>query len=622
MHMGAIMKKIALLSDGWRRKDIYDRIIGAVEYIRDSEEEISIYQYNSFGNWGRDVKYNDGEYNIFTLPRFEDFDGVILECNSTQDRQVVEYLAELLKQYDGPVVSLNHDVSDFYYSGVDNKRAITELVQHLYEEHGCRTFAFAGGLIGNYENEQRRQAFMEAMEKFGIDPATCYDESRDWGFQTGSYHFERIRRRGAIPDAIVCANDNIAIGVCNEAEKYGLSAPKDFLVTGFDNLDKAFFFKPQLTTVQQDFSKIGETAMDIFSKHWSGKRPKRVHLIAAECIMTESCGCKNNGRADYRSFIKSQLIQEEIAGEMGESRVAFEGRMAEAENCQEILNLAAEYYCQMDCDGFYIVVDELLLKPEKDDNFCEQGYRQDRLVVGAAIENGEYLHFESVDALMAYLQETGAHSHYMFTPIHFSNQAVGYSILKNGRFMNSNPFFYDIHCSFVQQLEVKYRSHVMQTAKERLEEMYNRDTLTGLYNRIAYTELLIPRFEAYDRNGVSCALAFFDVDYFKNINDTLGHKYGDELLKKIAGILDANKPEDGIAYRFGGDEFVVFFPQATSQKVESYNARMLEAFSKEQISVSVGIIVTDPKSGYTIEEYMVSADKKMYEVKSARKNKK
>lgn len=94
---------------------------------------------------------------------------------------------------------------------------------------------------------------------------------------------------------------------------------------------------------------------------------------------------------------------------------------------------------------------------------------------------------------------------------------------------------------------------------EELKNIYNRDALTGLYNRVAYTEMVMPRFKNLTENGTSCSMIFFDVDGFKQINDTKGHKYGDEVLKEIADTLEREKPVEGFVYRFGGDEFVLFY---------------------------------------------------------------
>jgi diguanylate cyclase (GGDEF)-like protein len=116
-------------------------------------------------------------------------------------------------------------------------------------------------------------------------------------------------------------------------------------------------------------------------------------------------------------------------------------------------------------------------------------------------------------------------------------------------------------------------------------------------------------------------MVFYDVDFFKEINDTYGHDYGDEVLKKIARTLEENKPKNSLVYRFGGDEFVVFIEDATMEKCKDFVRRVDEALAPEHVLLSNGIILTDVNSSQKLDEYLVKADKKMYEVKTAKKRK-
>lgn len=295
------MKKVVLISDGWKRLITYAWVVGIMEAINESDEEIGVFQYNCYGNWSYDEKHNQGEYNIYSLPDLTEYDGIILDCNNIVDEIQKEKLIERIRTANVPVVSLTCAIDGFYYAGIDNKAPIKELMEHLYEKHGCRSFLFAGGPKDNYENRRRVEAFQESLEKFGLpleDDMVMYG---DYDYATGErYMVDMMEKRGKshLPDAVVCANDNIAAGICHKAEKFGLRVPDDFLVTGFDNLDKAAFFRPQITTVAHDRALISKTAMQILFDVWEGKTVSQFRFVPAECIMAESCGCSNNGRVD------------------------------------------------------------------------------------------------------------------------------------------------------------------------------------------------------------------------------------------------------------------------------------------------------------------------------------
>jgi len=161
----------------------------------------------------------------------------------------------------------------------------------------------------------------------------------------------------------------------------------------------------------------------------------------------------------------------------------------------------------------------------------------------------------------------------------------------------------------------------LEKINQRLEEVYNRDRMTGLYNRMAYTEMIGPAFGKYREDQVPCCLAFFDVNFFKEINDSMGHEFGDTLLKRMAKILLDMQPEGGYSYRFGGDEFVVFFPYATQEKAEEYKKAVLSEAERSGISVSVGVVVTNPEEDATLDDYLAKADVLMYDMKRAEKAK-
>ena len=136
------MKKVALFSDGWKRLITYAWVDGMMKFISKSDEEICLYQYNCHGNWSRDEKHNHGEYNIYTLPDLSRFDGIIMDCTNISDRHYFDWLVDMIRKNNKPTVSIGSDIEGFYYAGIDNKKPIADLMDHLYHEHHCRKYIF------------------------------------------------------------------------------------------------------------------------------------------------------------------------------------------------------------------------------------------------------------------------------------------------------------------------------------------------------------------------------------------------------------------------------------------------------------------------------------------------
>lgn len=154
----------------------------------------------------------------------------------------------------------------------------------------------------------------------------------------------------------------------------------------------------------------------------------------------------------------------------------------------------------------------------------------------------------------------------------------------------------------------------------------SRDHLTGLYNRRLFVELAHSHLLGSKRQGRFAAVCFIDLDRFKAINDTLGHKVGDNLLQEVARRLTDNLRESDIISRFGGDEFVVMLTAVKQQEDVEHKAQhlvnVLAAPYPELeaaglgTSPSIGVAIS-PRDGLDIETLIKHADMAMYRAKHA-----
>ncbi len=620
------MKKVALFSDGWKRLITYAWVDGMMKFISKSTEEICLYQYNCHGNWSRDEKHNHGEYNIYTLPDLSEFDGIIMDCTNISDRNYFEWVVEMIRRSNKPIVSIGSDIEGFYYAGIDNKKPVADLMDHLYHKHHCRRYLFAGGPKENYENSLRVLSYNESIDRLGLSREENPVWYGDYDFSTGVKYFEKYingfkDRMIEFPDVFVCANDNIAAGLCYKAQQCGYQVPRDFKITGFDNLDKALYFEPQITTVGHMRENIGNKTMEILADVWAGKEVARNHFMPSKCIFSESCGCPNSGLLDYRSYARNQVIAGVDKLDKEELLIKLESDIVKCATYDEVFQKIARYFMSLACDGFAIVVDKRLYEGADESVFVTDGYDRNNLVVAYATEGRNALHIRELSELQAHYEKTGARSAYMFTPIHFREKAVGYSILKNGRFLYDNPYFYDVHSTITKTMENLYKKLQLEVANKKMREIYNRDQLTGLYNRIAYAEMIDPEYRRHCENGRKCVINFVDADNFKQVNDTYGHEKGDMILKEIAHVLTDMCPKEGYVYRYGGDEFIAFFPVDSASKAEEYRSSVIAQLKKSDISVSIGMAITDPASDRVFDDYMKLADDEMYRVKVEKKEK-
>jgi len=161
-----------------------------------------------------------------------------------------------------------------------------------------------------------------------------------------------------------------------------------------------------------------------------------------------------------------------------------------------------------------------------------------------------------------------------------------------------------------------------------LEKLSMTDALTGLPNRRLLMDRLQHATAAVARSGTQGALLFIDLDNFKDLNDTLGHDTGDQLLMQVAQRLKGCVRESDTVARFGGDEFVVLVDApANRAHIAAIAEKLLQALQQDiawqghtlQVGASIGISCF-PDDGQTVQEMLAHADRAMYRVKAAGRN--
>lgn len=162
---------------------------------------------------------------------------------------------------------------------------------------------------------------------------------------------------------------------------------------------------------------------------------------------------------------------------------------------------------------------------------------------------------------------------------------------------------------YAKSLEEKVAERTRQ-----LEEQAKLDSLTNIYNPRAMQELLRRELSVAKRRQSILSVVYFDIDKFKDINDTCGHIKGDEVLKVVGQMLRDNVREGDIPCRYGGDEFCLILPECEIDKAKEVCEKMINLFTCQfpDYSLSFGIAQTGPCEFLDEEQLIRNADENMY----------
>jgi diguanylate cyclase (GGDEF)-like protein/PAS domain S-box-containing protein len=210
-------------------------------------------------------------------------------------------------------------------------------------------------------------------------------------------------------------------------------------------------------------------------------------------------------------------------------------------------------------------------------------------------------------------------------------ETQSYQIEKRYRHVRGHQLWVLVTVSVVRDVEaqpVYIISQVQDISErkelaERLEYMVDHDFLTGLFNRRRFEQELSQELRRASRYGNPGAVLLIDLDHFKNVNDAIGHKAGDDLLKGVAATLKNRVRETDVLARVGGDEFAVLLPQTDLEQAQAVADGIVKTLHQHVVvlgeqtirtTVSAGVVLFDHLSA---AELLAYADNAMYEAKEA-----
>ncbi len=617
-------QRIAVFTNGYSNEFIEQVVTGLQK--RAQIDGVDIFVFVTFCTANDHVLQNKCQLNLFHLPDPKDFDGAIMLTNTFNFPDEQERVCARFQRAGVPMISIEVDVPQMSCIKSENYKGVRELAIHLLEHHKAKKIIYVNGIEGNVENQIRRQALVDVLNEHGI--GLCAEFQCDYGFYTAFLQMNNYLDAGnALPDAIVCANDNMALGINSALNERGYSVPEDVLLTGFDMTKIGQHTFPILSTVSRGWEKFGEVAYDKLM--YQIAHPDEV--FTEEChsyfIPSESCGCPASEKAvknrfdavrnSYYSTLKQDMMdiffrRLQIPLSMATRK---EDYMEKGMKDNPDLPSLGPDYCLCTEPEFFEVDDEQYPKRIR-------GYSANMDIL-YELREGKRMpirHFDSKELYPDYVHKEGDSNLYIFAPLNYLHFIAGYVAIKN-----SPELLYTLelgkYCMNMNAQLFSMRRHIFsKRANDELKQIYMTDALTGMYNRTGCNKVLYEYISSRKAEGKRSILVFADIDRMKTINDVYGHLNGDFAIKATAEAFRKHSPSDWLFGRYGGDEFIGVGSYPEEESMEDLIKRISEAMSKEfealnlafVLHASIGYAIIEPGQEDTIEMYIQRADKYMY----------
>lgn len=615
--------EIALIVAGIDEEYQNGIIDGIIACAKDYSVNISC--FSAFGGIISGKGYDIGEYNIYTLPNFELFDGVLLMINTISDSEQKAKIVDRVRLSALPTVVFDcSDYPDFYNITIDNTSAMEELVRHVIQKHGARRIEYLSGPASNPEAGDRYNAVRRVCRENGIELTPECVHFGEFRSRDGHRVAEEMLKSGRkLPDALICANDAMALTAIAEFTKHGVRIPEDMIVTGFDNTYNARHHYPSLTTVGRPLNQAGYNACETVIHLIEGDSCERVKRVDAMPVFAESCGCSNMLSEDLAAYKKSTYRLIDSCRDDINLLNRLNSELAESETETESMSIIANFLGEIDCERCCICMCDGWDSIWTEDEELVHGYTQ-KMHAPLIWDKGTVRYYGTFDSaqMNPVPHETGGNISY-FLPLHFRERCLGYFVATNSEFPTKSMLCHSVMMNISNSLENIRKLISLNSAVRELDRLYVMDPLCNIYNRNGFIRTADARFRECRKLDENILIAFIDMDGLKTVNDDFGHNEGDMALQRIASTIVECCHDNWICARFGGDEFIILGTGVEEEDApkldEAFNRRLAQVnklLNKPyEISASIGTIVARINDDDTLFSLITRADEMMYEQK-------
>lgn len=584
---------------------------------------------------------NEASSAVFNLIPYDRLSALVLFPNIMYNSNIVDDVISKCHAYNIPVISMDREIEGCITFSFSNSDVFEQLCRHIIEVHKARKIYMIAGFKGNVYSEERIAAFRRALEAFDIpfDPNNigygCFWEVP--ALEVLNKWF--IEEKREIPDAIVCANDFMAITASSFLQSIGVKIPEDCIITGFDGIKQAEYLPPNLTTCKQDFDKMCSLIMDTIIRLDKGEKVSGSFYVDFNIVYSQSCGCEKTNFDKVTVSIQSLLTQLRLSDERQKMLCSTQAYIPNVDDINFLPRVIMDKFRIDTC--IFAVNENIFFARNPDLSRIKNELFSDRIRIifhRYGETELEQCIVPPAKLLPRYDLLLNNTDPIIVCCANFTDMVMGYCVFQP---QIDREVYNKLHVlmstvdsalgSFYSKIQINSMNEKLVEANDDLQRLSQSDYMTGLYNRRGFFKKLDKRLNAEANFGSTLVIISVDLDELKYINDNFGHAEGDNAIFTISRALTCKSEKNEIYARFGGDEFCVasIIPDDAERYFDNFNTRLqsyldsynLSSNKKYKVIASIGYSSSKIYKNLNTDKMIKMADEKMYACKAEHKRK-
>ena len=659
------MKKIGVLVHALTVEYALEVLNGIFSYFEDKKDvqffvaqtkdpltDSGIYEYQSWNN--------------LSLLFANDVDLIIVITGSYATTISTENLGKILSKYkEKPIISVGAELKlqNSYYIETECNTAFDNAVAHLKNKHNCKKIAFlSANRTGSTEAFIRYEAYKNAMQKnkLPINEKLIFEG----GFlisQTKNV-LSRLypKKKNLDFDAILCANDIMALGCMQYFTNIGVNVPEELKIIGFDDSTYAAQSTPKLSTMSQQTFEQGSIAAELAYKKLNGEEIPKATLIPVVPLYKQSCGCVslNNNDDIYRNAQNKLIHADAFANGIHKLSGQFYNTLNSLDSLYRLLDLSQttetlhhfsntldRILNALDIPACFVCFYKKTVMLDIGKDFVLPHHASVLMMLDINRNIRVYdpgIEFDpSKNPFPQEFFENYPGS-FMIHPLFSGRKNYGYIVCKIKTtnysmhsvsmkiLINTIASNYEYTRSLTKRKSLSKLNSSLQQSNSTLDIQSKTDELTQILNRRGFMDLG-QKAIALTCDANSRGIIFFaDLDGLKIINDTYGHDMGDEAIKAAADVLSHALRSSDTVGRLSGDEFgavAIGMDLSHEEQFREKIKNLCEIISKDRnfpftLSMSIGAVeFSKSKKTPLLSDLLTLADDKLY-IEKKKKHKK